>query len=171
MAFELSDLIPSRSLVIYTTCSPEEIERRLTEHVDTGRQRAASDKLAYSYRGEVGHGRFKMWRITETRGSLVPMIEGRVEASPGGARVHVEMRLHIVVTAFMIGWITSAGIGAVIGAIGAVRSGTMGGWFTLVLPAMGLAAVVGAFLPEANKTERFLLGVLPQRPMQEGPYR
>lgn len=56
------------------------------------------------YEGTCSEAGFQIRRILHSRNSFLPMILGRFESSPSGTLVHITMRLHPFVIAFLVFW-------------------------------------------------------------------
>jgi hypothetical protein len=105
--------------------------------------------------GRVEGNRFRMRRDIRYRNSFLPQVHGSVVPNPVGANVKVTMYLHPLVVGFMLFWLGTVGLGALVGFTNQRES--MG---PALIPAgmflFGIGLVVGGFYPEAYKARRLL---------------
>jgi hypothetical protein len=95
--------LPYERLVIETKLTPGEVAERLREVTAPGRRlRFRSSAPEKDFQGTVSDREFRITRVIDYRNSFLPVVRGRIEDAPGGARVEVSMRLQPVVFGFML---------------------------------------------------------------------
>jgi hypothetical protein len=124
------------------------------------RWRSASGK---KYQGEFTYTNFKFWRIINYRNSFLPIIEGQITPSTSGSRIAVTMRLHRLVSVFMLIWFSMVIVGLVTFLI-AVIKGKSEPIPALLIPMgmliFGTVLTSGSFWWEAKKTKPFLIEIV-----------
>jgi hypothetical protein len=173
-AVELRKLLPWRRFTIGTRWPPDIAAAALQKSVDkdgTGLfaprgkapfQEAGSSDVEFVFRRRIG-----------LRNPSLPVI--RVVIDPtghGGTRLHVRMRLHLVVAAFSALWMGGAVLAGVVGLLMAL-TGQPSALLMLLAPLLGVAFFGIPFMDEADKAEQLLRAIYadaPDRPDQ-GAYR
>jgi len=67
------------------------------------------------FEGKVYDDGFKIQRIISGRNSFLPIIIGKIKNTSTGSIIHIKMRLHYLVTAFMSIWLSMAGLFFILG--------------------------------------------------------
>jgi hypothetical protein len=157
-------VFPWRTFDLATLLTPNEAAKLFAEHVGEGR----------TFRGtRVDESHFEVSRKIAYKNSFLPVISVAFEPrTSGGAIVHVGMRLHLVVAAFGIFWMT----GATLGGLVAVGAGVTNHDPKIVLfgacfPLAGAAMFSGGFGFEASRAETILRDMFPEPPEGLAPYR
>jgi hypothetical protein len=95
---------PFRRLSLESSLPVANVLKRMEEAVEP-RRRWRFSRLHRDFEGVVSRTRFTIVRIIQYRNSFLPVITGTIKPRPqGGTRIEVTMRLHWLVTAFMIIW-------------------------------------------------------------------
>lgn len=68
-------------------------------------------RAAKPYKGEIVGNTFKIQRIINYRNSFLPVIVGEVLPDRGGTRINIQMRLNILISAFVAAWFLFFSIG------------------------------------------------------------
>jgi hypothetical protein len=106
--------------------------------------------------GHVDSESFQIRRDIRYRNSFLPIILGRVEATPAGSHVRVTMRIHIFVAMFMSIWFSGVGFAIWATTIGGKSHGTFSFGGPLGMFAFGIALVSFCFFPEAMKAKKII---------------
>ncbi len=112
-------LIPYTRLTLKTTLSAQEAEERLAQRTRPRRllqMRMSWGKKddAHDFAGTVENGRFNINRIITYRNSFLPIVIGQFHNDLGFTRVEITMRLHVLVMAFLVVWVTGFLSGALL---------------------------------------------------------
>ncbi len=102
-------LLPYKRLVFESPLSQEEVIHRLTLEVAkprSGLQLQWFEKRTEKFEGTVSEEGFQINRIIRYRNSCLPVIHGCFSPLMKGVRIEVTMKLHIVVLAFSIIWLS-----------------------------------------------------------------
>jgi hypothetical protein len=158
-------LVPYQRFSVATTTPPAEAAARLIAAVAPRSLlgRAVTDR---PFQGWVRGNEFKISRvIEERRNSFVPLLRGRVIATPDGSGVDGTMRLHHAASVFITVW-----TGIVLVMINALLREAARGplpWLQLLgVLAMLLgfwALAIGVFAAEARKAQRLLQQALERK--------
>jgi hypothetical protein len=115
------------------------------------------------FRGTTDAAGFKVTRVIRYRNSFLPVVSGRIQAQGTGSRVHVDMRLHTLVAAFMTFWLGAVGLFAVAFAAQFLLYPGETDPVMLLAPlamfALGWALTTFGFWFEAARQERMLRGI------------
>ena len=109
-------ILPFDIFVIHTEKSIPEIKKKLNEHID--------DKHVFNflysnkqYEGEIYENGFKVSRIISYRNSFLPVLHGSFKENKKGTDIIIKMKLHKLVSVFMIIGIFAFSFGAVSSAL------------------------------------------------------
>ncbi len=171
----LGDLIrpPSRRFVIDTGLSEAEIAGRLRGIVEPRNPFLASfGRTNKLFAGEVSPQGFKIMRLIYYGNSSLPVVIGRFEPGPRGARVQVTMRPTRFASAFGTLWLAAAAIFTVVAGLATIFSwprnaAVSGGIFTLggvAAIAFGYLIMAVPFGAEARKAQGLLEETLQATP-------
>ena len=101
--------LPFENFYIITSLKPEEVQERLQKEIkpDIGFsfKNLFSSSSDYYFSGYAINGTFRFKRIINYRNSFLPQINGSTETWLNGSRVHVNMRMDVVVVVFMCIWL------------------------------------------------------------------
>jgi hypothetical protein len=155
--------LPYERLVIETMLTRGEVAARLREVTAPGRRlRFRSSAPEMVFQGTVSDRVFRITRVIDYRNSFLPVVRGRIEDAPAGARVEVSMRLHPAVFGFMLFWFGFLTIIlVVIVAIAAIEQ-TFSPFFVVPLGmfAFGYALTTGGFKVESRRSRERLEEIL-----------
>jgi hypothetical protein len=153
--------LPWHRFTVDSRYPPADVAALLASQV--GPERWFSYGADKPFRGTIGADAFVVTRVIRGRNSFLPVVSGRIEARGGGSRVHVLMRLHVLVAVFMTLWLGAVGTGFVMVAAASLRND--GNARAGLLPAGGMF-VFGVLLTclafgfEARKQEPMLRAIL-----------
>lgn len=145
-------------MVYRTSLTSEEVVRRLSNIVGPKRSIAVhlfGPRPDKPYEGTVGAHDFSIKRVIHYRNSFLPRIHGVVSQGLKGSEVQVVMRLHPLVTVFMVMWLSFAGL-MFSASLSRLNEGP---WMQLVplgLLAFGYLMALGGFKFEARRAIRDL---------------
>ncbi len=162
-------LLPYESFTVVTHDSIPVVTQRLSAQVARSRWFA---KQPYS--GRVWRDGFKVMPVIGYRNSFLPVIRGYLDAAPDGTIIHVTMRLHYGVAAFMYLWCCVVGV-AFVEILESILAGSTP-WAVLLAPLFMLTFAVGLtlggfwFEAPARREEitRLLIGTEPARGLTAG---
>ena len=100
--------------------------------------------------GEVSGSTFKVMRVIRYRNSFLPVVSGTLEPRGAGTRVHVRLRLHAWVMAFIVFFL------AIVWGHARPSEGCL---FELGMSAFLVAMTLGGFWFEATKQEPMLRAI------------
>lgn len=109
------------------------------------------------FEGFIEGDALHMRRIIGYRNSFLPVVTGRIEDAPGGARVRIAMRPFIFVMVFMAIWLFA--FGAIL-----LSGGSDMTIFAALIVLVAYAMITGGFWFEAAKQERTLREILQAAP-------
>ncbi len=158
-------LLPYDTLTLQTTDSLAILLERLTAHIEVQKNfRWSFSRNHKPYAGTLSETGFEIHRIIHYRNSFLPMIRGRFEPSPEGTIVHITMRLHPFVIAFLIFWYLAwYSFSIPIGLAGAIP--TIFAFQFLGLPIAILIVFWIAFWTEAHRSRRELTQIILGQPL------
>jgi hypothetical protein len=148
-------LLPYRRFAIETALPPAEVQARLRAAVEPRKSLRWPSGDHKAFEGEVRASGFELERIIDYRNSFLPRVRGTITPSTRGTRLAGTMRLHDVVAAFMIVWLTAVG-GACLVFVPRAGSLEPAALIPLGMLVVGLVLPVAAFIPEARKARRLL---------------
>ncbi len=166
--------LPYERFVIETRLTPGQVAERLREVTAPGRRlRLRSSAGGKAFEGTVSDLEFRLTRVIGYRNSFLPVVRGRIEDAPDGARIEVSMRLHPAVFGFMALWFGFLTIIlAVIFAIASIRQ-TFSPFFLVPLGiyAFGYALTTGGFKLESRRSREQLEAMLGAEPAPQATPR
>ncbi len=122
--------------------------------------------------GQVEEERFRVTRRIAYRNSFLPVVSGKVDATPTGAHVRVSMKPHSFMVLFAAVWVAALTPVTVAILAHVVSHGFSPVVLVLIaFLAASYALVVGGFTLEARRTRRRLIEVLQAVEMPAGPAR
>jgi hypothetical protein len=151
-------LLPYRRFAIETALPPAEVQARLRDAVEPRKSLRWPSGDHKAFEGEVRASGFELERIIDYRNSFLPRVRGTITPSTRGTRLAGTMRLHDVVAAFMIIWLTAVGGACLLFVPHAASAGSLepAALIPLGMLVVGLVLPVAAFIPEARKARRLL---------------
>jgi len=165
-AMHARDLVPWRDFTIETSWSPTVAAVELQKRIGERRFFGGGDT---PFTGTVDGSVFRFSRRIAYRNSFLPMIVAVIEPSHhNGARIRVQMRLHVLVMVFMAVWMTGATLAGLVG-LTALARGQPAGLAALAFPLFGAALSTIPFALEARLAERLLREIYAQAPAPPAP--
>ncbi len=169
LAMRLAELIPWRSFTIETTWPADvavvEIQKRLrtpTPFGDGGPPFAGGKMTARELKFTL-QSSFN----NPARPAVIATID---EAHRGGSRIHVRMRLDVLVALFMTAWMALSTIIALAVSVAAFRDGTWLALLAWAFPILGAAVFCGMFASGARTSERLIREIFSRAPaLHEAP--
>jgi hypothetical protein len=147
-----------------TQLSPDEILKRLNEHVEIQKKGSwfIGPSASKPYSGFVDAGGFTIRRNISYRNSFLPTTKGVLEREFSRTRIHVVMRMHTFVVVFMFVWLGLALFGGISVFVASIFTPTFNpvAFIALLIPAAGYLLVTIPFKIESRKTKTFLSEVL-----------
>jgi hypothetical protein len=124
--------------------------------------------------GHVHEASFRVRRDIRYRNSFLPMVWGRTVAIPSGSQLRVTMFLHPLVALVMLLWLSAVGYGAWTSVTSSDAGSRPGRFVTVGMFMLGIALILGGFIPEAIKAKRLLLeavgSVAPDNALERTPH-
>lgn len=159
LGLDMLPLLPYQQLVFASPLSKEEVIRRLTLEVAKPRSGLQwFEKRTEKFEGTVSEAGFQIHRIIRYRNSFLPVIHGRFSPLGPGVRIEVTMKLHLVVLAFSLIWLSLVGGLAVVAIPQMLSTGRVEGGAAVLgvmLVFFYLMVTIG-FGIEANKASKLL---------------
>jgi hypothetical protein len=113
---------------------------------------------------------FRFSRRIAYRNSFLPRIVAVIEPSHlDGARVRIQMRLHLFVMVFMAVWMTGATLASVVVGLATLSEGQLAGLLAFAFPLTGAAMATIPFALEARTAERLLREIYARAPALPAP--
>jgi hypothetical protein len=163
-------LLPYDSFTIQTQDSLSDVIKRLEAQIEAPKAfRSYFSRNHAPYEGRLDSTGFDLNCIIHYRNSFLPNIRGRFESLPNRTVISVTMRLHPLVTAFLIFWFL-VWYGATIPIF---LSGAMSGDVTfepllfLGMPIVVLFTFWCAFWYEANRSRQELIQIINGEPLKQ----
>lgn len=99
--------LPFEHLIYTTNLSEQDVIRILSENVGAKRKPFASNNgSTKEYEGVIYDNSFEINRIIKNRNSFLPQITGTIQENNYETQIEVKMKLHRLVSIFMIFWCT-----------------------------------------------------------------
>jgi len=159
------NLLPYENFYIITQLKPAEVQERLETEIEPyapfSFKKIFVRKSVYFFKGHAANGHFQIRHIIFHRNSFLPLIEGSTEIYLTGSRIHVIMRMHLLVTLFMCIWFGMVGFCAI-----AYLTGATANKFSLppliasLMFLFGYGLMMWAFKYESIKAKDKLLELL-----------
>jgi hypothetical protein len=161
------ELLPWRDFTIETSWPPSVAAIELQKLIGERRFFGGGDMpFAGTRDGSV----FRFSRRIAYRNSFLPMIVAVVEPSHhDGARVRVQMRLHVFVMLFMGIWMTGATLVSVMVGFATLSRGQPAGLLALAFPLAGAGMTTIPFAFEARTAEHLLREIYARAPALPAP--
>jgi hypothetical protein len=107
---------PFENFYIITHLKPAEVHECLEKEVEPNHDYKffSDDEYTTYFAGYVVNGTFNFKRVIYNRNSFLPQIIGTTESYLNGSRIHVKMRMRMVIIIFMGLWLAGAGLGGLI---------------------------------------------------------
>lgn len=115
-----TDFVPIEKYTIQTNLSEEEVLLRLRKIIGNPDRRfqfsfmgidlKKHSNASFDYEGTISDNTFKISRVIRYRNSFLPVIKGTVSSFVNKTEIHISMKMHLVVTIFMIFWLSLTGI-------------------------------------------------------------
>jgi hypothetical protein len=109
--------LPYENFYIDTNLKPDAAEAALAQEVapdaDFSFKTIFSDRSGEYFLGTVASGSLKIRRQIYYRNSFLPRITGTIEPDMNGSRVHIKMKLHIMILVFVCAWTIVIGLGGI----------------------------------------------------------
>jgi len=118
------------------------------------------DKPLVPFVGRVDIESFQIHRDIRYRNSFLPIISGRIESTPTGSHVRVTMRMHLLVSLFMVIWFSGVASAIWASAFGSKLQSTAGLVAPIGMFAFGIFLVSLCFFPEAIKAKKIIEAAL-----------
>lgn len=108
--------LPYENITYKTRLTEDELFKRLEDATEPAKIRFGlfGKGTTKTYEGEINRPSFAIRRIIQYQNSFLPRIKGTIENDFGGTRIHVKMRLHPFVVAFLFIWCSGAVLGCVL---------------------------------------------------------
>lgn len=122
------------------------------------------------YTGTISESGFKIYRIIHYRNSFLPVIRGQFESSSDETLVHITMRLHPFVIAFLIFWLSiwySISIPLFLLEFLSGNAPLLEALLFLGLPLFILLIFAATFRYEVNRSHRELTQIITGRPLPQ----
>ena len=166
--------LPYERLKIKTRLSADEARKRLNDAIEPKRFRRWSEANHKPYQGNVEGSYFEISRIIHYRNSFLPIIKGEIQPEMSGSSIHITMRPHGFVIAFMIFWLGGVGFfffAMLVSFISSTTQSNIGDASSLLIPggmfAFGYALLFGGFKFESIKSKEFLRDLLQAEEVEE----
>ncbi|KIC64331.1 hypothetical protein [Chryseobacterium taiwanense] len=99
--------LPFEHLIYTTNLSEQNVIRILSENVGAKRKPFTSNNgSTKEYEGTITENNFEINRIIKNRNSFLPQITGTIQENTYETQIEVKMKLHRLVSIFMIFWCT-----------------------------------------------------------------
>jgi len=159
------NLLPYENFYIITQLKPVEVQERLETEIEPvtpfSFKKLFVRKSAYFFKGHAANGHFQIRHIIFHRNSFLPIIKGSIKTYLTGSRIHVIIRMHLLVTLFMCTWFGMVGFGAIVYLTGATANNfSPPPFFALLMFLFGYGMMIGAFKYESIKAKDKLLELL-----------
>lgn len=151
-------VLPNDSFTILTPDALPIVLQRLNAQVEPTKAFRFSKKHP-PYQGTISESGFLISRIIHYRNSFLPVIRGRFEVESHQTLIHVQMRIHPFVMAFLGFWFLSW-YGAV---IPITLTGAMPNYMAALFVGMPIIMLIifwVAFWPEANRSRSELTQII-----------
>ena len=166
--------IPYEHLKIKTRLSADEVSKRLDEVIEPKRSFRWFEANRKPYQGNIEGPSFEISRIIHYRNSFLPIIKGEIQPEMSGSSVHITMRPHGFIIAFMIVWLGGVGFFFFIMLVSFISSMTQNNIrdaAVLLIPggmfAFGYALLLGGFKFESIKSKKFFRDLFQAEEVEE----
>jgi len=109
--------LPYENFYISTNLKPDAAEAALAQEVapdaDFSFKTIFSDRSGEYFLGTVANGNLKIRRQIYYRNTFLPRITGDIEPYLNGSRIHIKMKLHIVILVFVCAWTIVIGLAGI----------------------------------------------------------
>ncbi|HEY9602085.1 MAG TPA: hypothetical protein V6C85_10780 [Allocoleopsis sp.] len=156
-------LLPYDAFIIQSREPLSEVVEKLNAQIEAPKLfRWSYSRNHAPYEGTLSSSGFEIHRIIHYRNSFLPNIRGRFESSPDGTLIRITMRMHPLVTAFLVFWLLAWYSGTIPIFLVRVLSGyvTFEALLFLGLPIVLFVTFWGAFWYEANRSRRELMQII-----------
>lgn len=166
--------LPYEHLKIKTRLSADEARKRLADTIEPKRFRRWFEANHKPYQGNMEGCDFEISPIIHYRNSFLPIIKGEIQSEMSGSSVHITMRPHGFVIAFMILWLGGVGFFFLIMLASFISSMTQNNIrdaSVLLIPggmfAFGYALLLGGFKFESIKSKQFFRDLFQAEEVEE----
>ena len=165
------EYLPFVNFTITTSLSPDEVQKRIFDRVQSARQFSFLKNDATSpYEGSVWNDGFEIQRIINYRSSFNPVICGQIYANGNKTEIDVIMKLPTFTKVFSILWLSTVGLaclGILIGGISHLKQILKSGFSPAILIPFGMflfgcALVTIPFKLETRVSGKFLIELFEQ---------
>ena len=98
-------LLPNNTFSLHTQEPLSTVIEKLAAQIEAPKTfRWSFSRHHVPYEGTINNSGFEIHRIIRYRNSFLPTIRGRFESLSGGTMIHITLKLHPFVTAFLVFW-------------------------------------------------------------------
>ena len=166
--------LPYERIKIKTRLGADEACKRLAATIEPKRSFRRFEANHKTYQGNIEGYAFEISPIIHYRNSFLPIIKGEIQPEMSGSSVHITMRPHGFVIAFMILWLGGVGFFFFImlaSFISSMIQNNPGDASVLLIPggmfAFGYALLLGGFKFESIKSKRFFRDLFQAEEVEE----
>ena len=156
---ETIKLIPRDHFLLDSPYSAAEITQRLQQH--TTRKSTFWLNSDCEFKGRVGEYDFELIRNSAYQNSFLPVINGKINPVANGCHIAVTMRLHLLVSVFMMIWFSFTGVACII-SLSNLHRFSLPMLIPFAMIILGIVMVSGGFWYEACKQKKRLTEILTQ---------